>query len=326
MKPSIVLYKSLPRDLYLRLEQHFTVHSFEGITDKNLPEIINALQHAQGLLGAGGTINKTLLDKAPQLRAVSTISVGYDNFDVDELTERQIPLMHTPTVLTDTVADTVMALTLGTARRVVELANRVKQGEWTKSIDNAWYGMNVHHKTIGIVGMGRIGMAVAQRAYYGFNMPVLYHARSQHQEAETRFNAKKCDLNTLLTDSDFVCVILPLNQQTYHMLGEEQFAKMKSSGILISVGRGPVIDEKALISALEQGVIAGAGMDVFEQEPIDVHSPLLNMDNVVALPHIGSATHETRYEMAACAVDNLIAALTGEVHENCVNPQVFAHH
>ncbi|CQJ49483.1 glyoxylate/hydroxypyruvate reductase GhrB [Yersinia rohdei] len=323
MKPSILLYKSIPADLHQRLAQHFTVHSFEGLTPDNQPELLSTLQQAVGLIGSGGKIDQDFLQLAPQLRAISTISVGYDNFDVAALSQRGIALMHTPTVLTETVADTMMALLLSTARRVVELAERVKAGEWQDSIDEDWYGVDVHHKTIGILGMGRIGMALAQRAHFGFSMPVLYTSRRPHEEAEKRFGARRCSLDTLLAEVDFLCITLPMTEQTYHMIGREQLAKMKSSAILINAGRGPVVDEQALIAALQQGTLHAAGLDVFEQEPLSVSSPLLKLPNVVALPHIGSATHETRYNMAACAVDNLIAALTGTVTENCVNPQVW---
>ncbi|WP_145525188.1 glyoxylate/hydroxypyruvate reductase GhrB [Yersinia rohdei] len=323
MKPSILLYKSIPADLHQRLAQHFTVHSFEGLTPDNQPELLSTLQQAVGLIGSGGKIDQDFLQLAPQLRAISTISVGYDNFDVAALSQRGIALMHTPAVLTETVADTMMALLLSTARRVVELAERVKAGEWQDSIDEDWYGVDVHHKTIGILGMGRIGMALAQRAHFGFSMPVLYTSRRPHEEAEKRFGARRCSLDTLLAEVDFLCITLPMTEQTYHMIGREQLAKMKSSAILINAGRGPVVDEQALIAALQQGTLHAAGLDVFEQEPLSVSSPLLKLPNVVALPHIGSATHETRYNMAACAVDNLIAALTGTVTENCVNPQVW---
>lgn len=230
--------------------------------------------------------------------------------------------MHTPTVLTETVADTLMALVLSTARRVVEVAERVKAGEWTASIGPDWYGTDVHHKTLGIVGMGRIGMALAQRAHFGFNMPILYNARRHHKEAEERFNARYCDLDTLLQESDFVCLILPLTDETHHLFGAEQFAKMKSSAIFINAGRGPVVDENALIAALQKGEIHAAGLDVFEQEPLSVDSPLLSMVTsshyrILDLPPM-------RRVMAwyACAVDNLINALQGKVEKNCVNPHV----
>ena len=319
MKPSVILYKKLPADLCTRLEQYFTVTEFDGLPPAGHP----ALAQAVGIIGSGGKVDSDFLAQTPHLRAASTISVGYDTFDVDALTAKGVVLMHTPTVLTETVADTVFALILSSARRVVEVAERVKAGEWKSGIGSDWYGIDVHHKTLGILGMGRIGLAVAQRAHFGFSMKVLYNARRHHAEAEQRFNARYCDLDALLAESDFLCVTLPLTEQTRHLIGHEQLAKMKSSAILINIGRGAVIDEDALIDALGKGVIQAAGLDVFTQEPLPVSSALLSLPNVVALPHIGSATHETRYAMAACAVDNLIAALTGDVKENCVNPQVL---
>ena len=322
MKPSIILYKALPDDLLRRLEAHFSVTQVPNLRPETVAQHAQAFADAEGLLGSSEAVNTALLEKMPKLRATSTISVGYDNFDVEALNARRVLLMHTPTVLTETVADTLMALVLSSARRVVEVAERVKAGEWTKGIGPDWLGIDVHHKTLGIVGMGRIGMALAQRAHFGFNMPILYNARRRHEQAEERFNARYCDLNTQLEEADFVRLILPLTDETYHLFGAEQFARMKSSAIFINAGRGPVVDEKALISALRNGDIHAAGLDVFEQEPLPASSPLLKMPNVVALPHIGSATHETRYNMAACAVDNLIDALQGKVEKNCVNPQV----
>lgn len=316
MKPEIILYGRIPEDLRARLASHFIVNEFPGLPPVNDP----ALAKAEGLIGAGGQIDRAFLSHLPRLRAVSTVSVGYDNIDVAALNQKNALLMHTPTVLTDTVADTVITLMLMTARRALESAERVKAGEWQRSIGSDWYGVDVHHKTIGILGMGRIGMAVAQRAHFGFNMPVRYHARRRHPDAEQRFNAHYDELDTLLAKSDFLCITLPLTPQTRHLLNRERLAKMKPGAILINIGRGPVVDEAALIDALRNDQLLGAGLDVFETEPLPADSPLLTLPNVVALPHIGSATHETRYAMAACAVDNLIAALTGDVKENCVNP------
>ncbi|EOJ6001568.1 glyoxylate/hydroxypyruvate reductase GhrB [Cronobacter sakazakii] len=321
MKPSVILYKSLPDDLLARLESHFNVTRVPDLSPETIEAHASAFSEAQGLLGSSEKVDAALLEKMPALRAASTVSVGYDNFDVDALSAKKIALMHTPTVLTETVADTLMTLVLTTARHALEVAERVKAGEWTGSIGPDWFGCDVHHKTLGIVGMGRIGLALAQRAHFGFNMPILYNARRHHSEAEERFNARYCDLDTLLAESDFVCVILPLTDETHHMIGAEQFRKMKKSAIFINAGRGPVVDENALIAALQSGEIHAAGLDVFEQEPLSKDSPLLTMKNVVALPHIGSATHETRYNMAACAVDNLINALNGDVSQNCVNPK-----
>jgi len=322
MKPSIILYKAMPDDLQKRLEDHFTVTRVPNLHPETVQQHAEAFASAEGLLGSSEKVDAALLEKMPKLRAASTISVGYDNFDVDALNDRKILLMHTPTVLTETVADTMMALVLSTARRVVEVAERVKAGEWTKGIGPDWFGIDVHHKTLGIVGMGRIGLALAQRAHFGFGMPILYNARRHHTEAEERFGARYCELDTLLEEADFVCLVLPLTDETHHMIGADQFARMKSSAIFINAGRGPVVDEKALIAALKNGDIHAAGLDVFEQEPLPVDSELLSLPNVVALPHIGSATHETRYNMAACAVDNLIDALNGKVEKNCVNPQI----
>ncbi|MBP2168984.1 gluconate 2-dehydrogenase [Erwinia toletana] len=323
MKPSVVLYKSLPDDLRQRLDQHFSVTEISGLTPENIAKYADVLQSAEGILGSGGKVDGEFLAKAPKLRAASTVSVGYDNFDVDALNQRGVVLMHTPTVLTETVADTMMALVLASARRVVDVAERVKAGEWQSSVGPDWFGIDVHHKKLGILGMGRIGLALAQRAHFGFSMPILYNARKHHEEAEQRFDAQYCDLDTLLKESDFLCISLPLTEQTHHLIGREQLAKMKPSAILINAGRGPVVDEQALIAALKDGTIYAAGLDVFEQEPLPASSPLLKLPNVVALPHIGSATHETRYGMAKDAVDNLIAALTGKVEKNCVNPQLL---
>lgn len=322
MKPSIILYKALPDDLHKRLEDHFTVTQVDNLDPETVQKNAEAFANAEGMLGSSEKVDAALLEKMPKLRATSTVSVGYDQFDVDALNERGIFLMHTPTVLTETVADTMMALVLSTARRVVEVAERVKAGEWKQGIGPDWFGIDVHHKTLGIIGMGRIGLALAQRAHFGFGMPILYNARRHHAEAEERFQARYCDIDTLLQESDYVCVVLPLTDETHHMIGAEQFKKMKSSAIFINAGRGPVVDEQALIEALKSGAIHAAGLDVFEQEPLPVDSPLLSLPNVVALPHIGSATHETRYNMAACAVDNLIDALNGKVEKNCVNPQI----
>ncbi|MCX8958415.1 glyoxylate/hydroxypyruvate reductase GhrB [Erwinia psidii] len=324
MKPSVVLYKTLPDDLRSRLDEHFNVTEINGLTPANISQYANALQQAEGLLGSSDKIDASLLAKMPRLRAASSISVGVDNFDITALNERGVLLMHTPTVLTETVADAMMALVLASARRVVEVAQRVKEGKWQNDIDTNWFGIDVHHKKMGILGMGRIGMALAQRAHLGFSMPILYNARKHHEEAERRFNATWCSLDTLLETSDFLCICLPLTAETHHLVGRQQLAKMKPSAVLVNAGRGPVVDEDALISALKEKALYAAGLDVFDKEPLPATSPLLTMPNVVALPHIGSATHETRYGMARDAVDNLIAALSGNVDKNCVNPQLLS--
>ncbi|SUB80923.1 Glyoxylate/hydroxypyruvate reductase B [Pragia fontium] len=323
MKPSIVAYKALPSELLDKLKKRFTVTSFDNVDDNNRAEFIQALQHAEGMIGSGLNVDSALLDHAPKLRAISTISAGYDNFDVNTLTERKIVLMHTPDALTDTVADTIMALVLASARRIVNVAERVKAGEWTTSVDESWFGCDVHHKTMGIIGLGRIGSALAQRAHFGFGMKIVYNTRSRNTEAEDRFNAIHMELDKLLATADFVCLILPLNDQTHHLINAERLALMKPSAFFINAGRGPVVDEAALIHALKKGKIAGAGLDVFEKEPIAPDSPLLSMPNVVAVPHIGSATFEARYAMAETAVNNLLAAMSDSIEGNCVNHQIL---
>ncbi|UCQ12428.1 NAD(P)-dependent oxidoreductase [Edwardsiella tarda] len=319
MKPSIVLYNSLPTDLQQRLTEHFTVHRFAALTADNRQQVEAALPDAIGLIGSGAVIDATLLAHAPRLRAISTISVGIDQFDVDDLSQRGIALMHTPDVLTETTADTLFMLLMMTARRALELAEWVKAGAWRDSIDTRHYGIDVHHKTIGIVGMGRIGYALAQRAHAGFNMSVCYHSHHAHPAAERVFAAERCSLETLLARADFVCLTLPLTAQSQGLINAQRLAQMKPDAILINGARGKIVDQHALFQALQSGRLRAAGLDVFDPEPLPVDDPLLRLANVVALPHIGSATHETRYAMARCAVENLIAALAGDIRRNCVN-------
>ncbi|KWF03774.1 D-glycerate dehydrogenase [Burkholderia ubonensis] len=318
MKPRIVAYKPLPDDVLAYLREHAEVVQADGAD-----ALAAALGDANGAIGASLKIPPTMLERAPRLKAWSTISVGYDNFDVADLTRRGIVLAHTPDVLTESTADTVFSLILASARRVVELAEWVKAGRWHHSIGPDLYGTDVQGKTIGIVGLGRIGAAVARRAALGFRMRVLYTNRSAQPDAEAQFGARRVTLDELLAASDFVCLQVPLSDETRHLIGAAEFAKMKRGAILINASRGPVVDEAALIDALRAGTIRGAGLDVFEREPLAADSPLLRMNNVVALPHIGSATHETRHAMARCAAENLVGALAGTLRVNLVNPDVL---
>ncbi|ALK30778.1 2-hydroxyacid dehydrogenase [Burkholderia plantarii] len=314
----IVAYKALPDDVLAYLRDHAEVIQADGAA-----ALAEALAGADGAIGASVPVTAAMLDGAPKLRAWSTISVGYDQFDVADLTRRGIVLAHTPDVLTESTADTVFALILASARRVVELAEFVKAGEWKKSIGEPHYGTDVQGKTLGIVGLGRIGAAVARRAALGFRMRVLYTNRSPNEQAEAQFGARRVPLDELLATADFVCLQVPLTAATRHLIGAPEFAKMKRNGILINAARGPVVDEAALIDALRAGTIRGAGLDVFEHEPVAADSPLLAMKNVVALPHIGSATAETRHAMARNAAENLIGALDGTLRENIVNRDVL---
>ncbi|CAG9227531.1 glyoxylate reductase [Paraburkholderia sabiae] len=321
MKRKIVAYKPLPDDVLGYLQQHAEVVQADAAQHD---AFVAALNDADGAIGASVKITPAMLDGATKLKALSTISVGYDNFDVADLTKRGIVLAHTPDVLTESTADTVFSLILASARRVVELANFVKAGEWKASIGPELYGVDVQGKTLGIVGLGRIGGAVARRAALGFNMKVLYTNRSANAEAEGRYAARRVDLDELLATSDFVCLQVPLTPETRHMIGANELRKMKKSAILINASRGQTVDEHALIEALQSGAIHGAGLDVFDKEPLDPNSPLLKMNNVVALPHIGSATHETRHAMARCAAENLVGALDGTLKINIVNRDVLS--
>lgn len=323
LKKHVVLYKKLSDALMQRLEEHAHVTLIEKLDDQGMQQLRAALPQAQGLLGASLKLDAALLDLAPQLEAVASVSVGVDNYDINYLSERKILLTNTPDVLTETTADTGFALILASARRVVELANLVRNGNWKKNIGPEHFGTDVHGKTLGIIGMGRIGEALAQRGHFGFGMPVIYHSNSPKPAVEARFNAQYRSLDELLQQADFVCLTLPLTPQTENLMGAEQFALMRPESIFINISRGKVVDEPALINALQQGQIRGAGLDVFVREPLETTSPLLQLDNVVATPHMGSATFETREAMARCAVDNLLAALAGTRPANLVNPQAL---
>ncbi|WP_460087762.1 NAD(P)-dependent oxidoreductase [Pseudomonas sp. H1_B04] len=319
MKKHVVLYKALSPQLMARLQAQAHVTRIERLDAQGLAQLRDALPAAHGLLGASLKLDAALLDLAPNLQAIASVSVGVDNYDIDYLTERRILLSNTPDVLTETTADTGFALILATARRVVELANLVRAGEWQQSIGPRHFGTDVHGKTLGIIGMGRIGEALAQRGHFGFGMPVLYHSHSPKPAVEQRFGARYCSLDTLLQQADFICLTLPLTAETQGLIGAQAFAQMRPETIFINISRGKVVDEAALIDALRSGQIRGAGLDVFEREPLSADSPLLQMDNVVATPHMGSATYETREAMARCAVDNLLMALAGERPVNLVN-------
>ncbi|QXH64396.1 2-hydroxyacid dehydrogenase [Pseudomonas azerbaijanorientalis] len=319
MKKQVVLYKKLSPLLMARLHEQAEVTLIENLDAEGQGKLREALPRAHGLLGASLKLDAELLDLAPDLQAIASVSVGVDNYDIDYLTERRILLSNTPDVLTETTADTGFALILATARRVVELANLVRAGQWNRNIGPAHFGSDVHGKTLGIIGMGRIGEALAQRGHFGFGMPVIYHSQSPKPAVEQRFNARYRSLPELLQQADFVCLTLPLTAETQGLIGAEQFAQMRPETIFINISRGKVVDEAALIEALRTGRIRAAGLDVFDREPLNQDSPLLQLNNVVATPHIGSATHETREAMARCAVDNLLAALAGERPANLVN-------
>ncbi|CAI8719231.1 2-hydroxyacid dehydrogenase [Pseudomonas soli] len=323
MKKRIVAYKRLSDELMARLHAQAEVTLVEAPAADGLVRLRAALPGAHGLLGASLRLDRALLDLAPQLEVISSVSVGVDNYDIEALDQRGVLLTNTPDVLTETTADTGFALILACARRVVELDGWIRAGHWRAGIGPAQFGCDVQGKTLGIVGMGRIGEALARRAHAGFGMRVLYHTRQPRPEVEARFGAGYRSLDALLAESDFVCLCLPLTAATKNLIGAPQLALMKPTAILVNISRGRVLDEAALLQALAERRIRGAGLDVFVQEPLAADSPLLQLDNLVVTPHIGSATLETREAMARCAVDNLLAALAGERPANLVNPRAW---
>ncbi|MDR7077665.1 gluconate 2-dehydrogenase [Neobacillus niacini] len=316
MKPKIIVYKKVDKKVLELIEDTCKVVYFEKLDSQNFPVFLEELKDAEGLIGSGLKVDHELLDQAPQLKIVCNISVGYDNLDLTALAERRIMATNTPDVLNDTVADTIMGLILSTARRIPELDQWVKTGQWESGLGEKWFGVDVHHKVLGIIGMGGIGSDVAKRAHYGFDMEILYHNRSRNEAAEQKYGATYCSLEELLKKSDFVCLMTPLTPQTVNLIGKREFELMKESAIFINASRGKTVDEEALIHALKTGQIYGAGLDVFVQEPVNMDNPLLSMNNVVTLPHIGSATYETRFKMAMIAATNLVTGLKGDVPPN----------
>jgi len=269
------------------------------------------------------SIDVEVFGAAPKLKIVAQMAVGFDNIDVKEATKRGVCVTNTPEVLTETTADFAWALLMSIARRVVEADRYVRGRRWKVG----WHpsmllGRDVHGATIGIVGAGRIGSAVARRAK-GFNMKILYCGRKSRPELEKILGAKHVDLDMLLKQSDFVSIHVSLTKQTYHMIDKEKLRLMKKTAYLVNNSRGAVIDEKALCQALKEGWIAGAALDVFEQEPTPVTNPLLKLDNVVLAPHISSSSHGTRSKMAKMVAENLIAFFERRIPPNLVNREVL---
>lgn len=283
--------------------------------------ILSRLSDKQGFMCMiTDTVDADLLDHAPQLKMVANYGVGYNNIDLAAATARRIPVSNTPDVLTDATADTALALILACARRIIEGDRRTRQGRFKHWAPLHFLGSEVSGKTLGIIGLGRIGRAVCRRAS-GFGMQILYYNRHRlPAEAEARLSVSYADLDVLLQTADFVSLHVPLSERTHHLVGSQQLQLMKPSAYLINTSRGPVVDEKALVQALEEHRIGGAGLDVYENEP-KLAPGLAEQDRTVLLPHIGSATIETRTRMAVLAADNLLAGLRGGRPPNCLNCQ-----
>ena len=268
------------------------------------------------------TIDEELLTAAPDLRVVSTMSVGTDHIDLAACTARGIPVGHTPDVLNETTADTAFGLLMAAARRLGEGRDYVRAGEWRRWEPELLLGHDVHGSTLGIIGFGRVGRAIARRGS-GFGMRVLYTARRRRPEAEARLGVIYRDLDPLLVESDHVVVATPLTPETTHLIGAEAFARMKTSATLVNISRGGTVDSNALAEALQSGQIAAAGLDVTDPEPIPADHPLVWLDNCFIVPHLGSSSRATREAMADLAAANLLAGLAGDRLPACANPAVY---
>ncbi|HEX9760963.1 MAG TPA: D-glycerate dehydrogenase [Candidatus Acidoferrales bacterium] len=322
-KPKILATHRLFDEPRARLAAHFDVDYWEGANRPPRDEVLRRVAGKDALICLlTEKINDELLDAAPGLRIVANVAVGYDNIDVAACTRRKIVATNTPGVLDETTADFAWTLIMSVARRILEGDRLTRSGQWKGWNLDQLCGADIWGKTLGLVGFGRIGRAVARRAG-GFGMRVLYHDAVQvPAEVAQAVNATYVPLDQLLAEADFVSLHVPLLPETRHLMAAPQFAKMKPTAFLINTSRGPVVDEAALVEALEKGRIAGAGLDVYEREP-EVHPGLLKRDNVILAPHIASASLETRTKMALMAAENVIAVFTGQRPPNALNPEVL---
>jgi glyoxylate reductase len=315
----ILVTLRLPEEVLARLAQEHQVEAYDQDPPLERRRLLQTVGDKEGLLCTiTDRIDQELLDYAPALKVIANYGVGFEHIDVKAATRRGIPVTNTPGVLTDSTADLTLALILATARRVVEGDRRVRQGKFQYWAPLLFLGAEVSGKTLGIIGLGRIGQAVAQRAA-GFGMKLIYFSRTRLESArEQELQVSFAPLDTLLREADFVSLHAPLTPQTRHLIGSREFQLMKPSAYLINTARGPVVDEAALVEALRRGEIRGAGLDVYEREP-ELAPGLADLENVILLPHVGSATIETRTRMAQMAADNLLAGLRGDQPPNCLN-------
>jgi len=318
----VFVTRKIPEAGIKELEKHYKVEIFQEDRPITKKELIKLAKGADGLLCLlTDKIDAEIMDQTG-IKAIANYAVGYDNIDIMAATKRKIPVTNTPGVLTEATADLTWALILAVSRRIVEADRFVREGNFRGWEPRLFLGGDFYGKTIGIIGMGRIGKAVARRAK-GFGMNILYYSRSSHPEVEKELGAQKVSLTELLSKSDYVTLHCPYTPETHHLLGEKELKLMKPSAYLINTARGKVIDEQALVRLLKAKAIAGAGLDVFYDEP-KINPKLVKLENTVLLPHIGSASYKTRTQMSIIAAKNLIAALSGEKPPNIVNPEVFS--
>ena len=321
MKPKILITRQVFPEVVAQLSQQFDIDHNESDDIFTTDALRARARDCTGVLAClTEKIDAAFFDACPSVKVVSNIAVGYNNIDVTEASKRGIKITNTPGVLDDTTADLTFALLMATARRITETERRLRNGEWKKGFAlQQWLGTDIHHASLGIIGMGRIGQTIARRAA-GFEMKVSYHNRTRLDAAtESRLNVQHRSKEDILRDSDFVVVMVPYSPATHHLIKAEDLTLMKPTAIFINTARGGVVDDIALIAALKENRIAGAGVDVFEGEPA-LNPDFLKLDNVVLTPHIGSATRDTRMRMAALAAENITAALAGKIPPNLINP------
>lgn len=308
----IYITRKLPEAIVEKLSAEFDVSMWEESETVVPREILfEKVKEVDGLLCMlTETIDRKLLETAPNLKVISNMAVGYNNIDIEAATEKGIAVTNTPGVLTETTADLTFTLLMATARRVVEASQYLREGKWKTWSPLQLTGMDIHGATLGIIGLGRIGEAVARRAK-GFNMHILYNSRTRKKDKEQELGIYFAELETLLRESDYICLLLPYSKDVHHLISLRELAMMKKTAVLINTARGGIVDENALYDALAMGTIWAAGLDVFEKEPVDPAHPLLTLPNVVTLPHIGSASVATRMKMASLAADNVINELRG---------------
>ncbi len=318
----IFVTRKIPKPGLDLLKKHHTLTIYPKQTPPTKQEIISGLQGKQGLLCLlTDPIDKEVILSNPQLKMIANYAVGYNNIDIQTATTQKIPVSNTPGVLTDATAELTWALIFSVARRIIEGDHFTRAHKFKGWAPLLMLGQELTGKTLGIIGAGRIGTAVALQSQ-GFNMKILYTNPKPNQLLETQIHAKHVTLPTLLKESDVISIHVPLKDSTYHLISTEEFAIMKNTAILINTSRGPIVDENALAHALQHNEIFGAGLDVYEHEP-QISKELLTLDNIVLQPHIGSATIETRTNMALLAAKNMLAGLDGKQPPNCVNPELF---
>jgi len=323
-RPKIYVCRRLPDRAMALLRERTEMRLWE--TDEIPPPRDVLLREVAGIDGLlsllTDRVDGELLDRAPRLRVVANYAVGFDNIDVPAATQRGVVVTNTPGVLTETVADFAMTLILGAARRLVEADKYTRANRWRSWEPMLFLGQDIHGATLGLVGLGRIGSAVARRAH-GFGMRILYHDVIRREDLEKELGIQFRPFEEVLRESDFVSIHTPLLPETRHLIGREQLQMMKKTAVLVNTARGPIVDTLALAEALREGWIWAAGIDVFEHEPVEPDHPLLALDNVIVVPHIASASFETRTKMAMMAAENLLAVLEGRRPANPVNPEVL---